>query len=117
MTSTTPEGRVAAALRAATISRRWKTRKLRWEGRVGAPDYFVLTAGYVFLIECKQPGARPRPAQMLEFERLSASGMDVLVLDNAANAEALAEAIEKYIAGEPSDIDKFSFKRFRKWES
>ena len=117
MTSTTPEGRVAAALRAATISRGWETRKLKWEGRVGAPDYFVLASGCVFLIECKQPGARPRATQMLEFERLSASGMDVLVLDNAANAEALAESIERYITGEYSDIDKFSFRRFRRWES
>lgn len=113
--TTTPEGRVAAALRSATIARRWETRKLKWEGRVGAPDYFILAAGRVFLIECKQPGARPRSSQMLEFERLNAAGLDVLVIDDAADAEPLANEIESALAGAPNRLEEFSFKRYRRW--
>lgn len=116
MTSTTPEGRVAAALRAATISRGWETRKLKWEGRVGAPDYFVLASGCVFLIECKQPGARPRASQMLEFERMFSAGLDVLVIDNAADADNLAHEIENAVNGWPNRLSAFSFRRFRRWE-
>lgn len=87
--TTTPEGRVAAALRQAVIEAGGEIRKLKWEGRNGAPDYFILFHGRIFLIECKAPGQRPRASQMLEFERLLAQDIMVLVLDKAEEAKTL----------------------------
>ena len=91
--TTTPEGRVAAALRQAVIEAGGEIRKLRWEGRNGAPDYFVILRGKVWLIECKAPGKRPRASQMLEFERLFTSCIMVLVIDQAGDAKTLIKML------------------------
>lgn len=110
MTTTTPEGRVAAALRQAAIEAGAEIRKLSWEGRNGAPDYFVLLDGRVMLIECKAPGGRPRAQQILEAERLLRNGLEVLVLDDAADAAALMRAVAD---GDTEALGRFSFTRFR----
>lgn len=122
--TTTPEGRVAAALRQAVIEAGGEIRKLRWEGRNGAPDYFVILRGKVWLIECKAPGKRPRASQMLEFERLLQAGINVLVIDNAAHAQGLVTMLAArsccfdkcYIdkAGAYFRLEDFRFQRFRK---
>lgn len=91
--TTTPEGRVAAALRQAVIEAGGEIRKLKWEGRNGAPDYFVLFHGNIFLIECKAPRQRPRASQMLEFERLLTNGIMVLVIDQAGDAKTLVRML------------------------
>lgn len=115
----TPEGRVAAALRQAVIEAGGEIRKLRWEGRNGAPDYFVILKGKVWLIECKAPGKRPRAAQMLEFERLLQAGVNVLVIDNAAHAKGLVTllATRSCCTGKGDEfcrIQDFKFQRYRK---
>ncbi len=117
--TTTPEGRVAAALRQAVIEAGGEIRKLRWEGRNGAPDYFVILNGKVWLIECKAPGKRPRASQMLEFERLLQAGINVLVIDNAAHACGLVEILTTCgcVAGRREtfcSISDFAFQRYRK---
>jgi hypothetical protein len=117
--TTTPEGRVAAALRQAVIEAGGEIRKLRWEGRNGAPDYFVVLNGKVWLIECKAPGKRPRASQMLEFERLLQAGINVLVIDNAAHARGLVEILTTCgcVAGRREtfcSISDFAFQRYRK---
>lgn len=117
--TTTPEGRVAAALRQAVIEAGGEIRKLRWEGRNGAPDYFVILNGKVWLIECKAPGKRPRASQMLEFERLLQAGINVLVIDNAAHARGLVEILTTCgcVAGRREtfcSISDFAFQRYRK---
>ena len=117
--ATTPEGRVAAALRQAVIEAGGEIRKLRWEGRNGAPDYFVILRGKVWLIECKAPGKRPRASQMLEFERLLQAGINVLVIDNAAHARELVEILTTRgcVAGSRDtycSISDFRFQRYRK---
>lgn len=117
--TTTPEGRVAAALRQAVIEAGGEIRKLRWEGRNGAPDYFVILRGKVWLIECKAPGKRPRASQMLEFERLLQAGINVLVIDNAAYARGLVEILATCgcVAGRREtfcSISDFKFQRYRK---
>lgn len=93
--TTTPEGRVAAALRKAAIERGFEIRKLKWDGRNGAPDYFLAKDGRIVLVECKQPGSRPRKSQLTEFVRLSRAGVCVLVLDRADDAEILARQIDE----------------------
>ena len=117
--TTTPEGRVAAALRQAVIEAGGEIRKLRWEGRNGAPDYFVILNGKVWLIECKAPGKRPRASQMLEFERLLQAGINVLVIDNAAHAKCLVELIVTRSCcierpGTFCKFEDFRFQRYRK---
>lgn len=108
--TTTPEGRVAAALRKAAIERGFEIRKLRWEGRNGAPDYFLAKDGRVVLVECKQPRGRPRKSQMIEFDRLSRAGVCVLVLDRADDAEILARQIDE---GSQRLRVNFSWSRFK----
>ena len=89
----TPEGRVADALRAAAQAHGVLLRKLRWEGRVGAPDYLAAYAGRVYFIETKAPGEHPRPSQIAEFNQLARAGLPVAVIDNTADARAVIERI------------------------
>ena len=80
--TTTPEGRVAAALRQCVINACGEIRKVEWGGRVGAPDWLVMLHGRAVFIETKAPGARPRKSQIVEFGRIErASGIPVLVID------------------------------------
>lgn len=57
------------------------TRKLKWIGRVGAPDRLVILNGPHF-VELKRPGGKPRPEQLREFERMGKAGAPVHVLDS-----------------------------------
>lgn len=113
--TTTPEGRVAAALRKAAIERGFEIRKLKWEGRNGAPDYFLAKDGLIVLVECKQPGSRPRKSQMTEFDRLSQAGVCVLVLDRADDAEDLTSLIGWFV-GDYALVPvkkRFGYERFK----
>lgn len=113
--TTTPEGRVAAALRKAAIERGFEIRKLRWEGRNGAPDYFLAKDGKIALVECKQPGSRPRKSQMTEFDRLAQAGVCVLVLDRADEAEELVDSLNEFLGYGALCVAsaKFGWKRFK----
>jgi hypothetical protein len=54
------------------------TRKLKWIGRVGAPDRLVLFPTYHFLVELKKPkGGLLEAHQVREHARLRAAGLDV----------------------------------------
>ena len=80
--TTTPEGRVSAALRQCVIKAGGEIRKVEWVGRVGAPDWLVMLHERAVFIETKAPGARPRKSQRVEFGRIErASGIPVLVID------------------------------------
>ena len=113
--TTTPEGRVAAALRKAAIERGFEIRKLRWEGRNGAPDYFLAKDGKIALVECKQPGGRPRKSQFTEFERLARAGVCVLVLDRADEADELIRRLNDFVGFGALSVasSKFCWKRFK----
>lgn len=89
----TPEGKVAAALIKAVKARGGFIRKLRWENRVGAPDYLIAIRGYVYFVETKAPGEKVRPAQAAEFRKLKDAKKSVLVLDRAELAETLVEIL------------------------
>lgn len=84
--TTTPEGRVSAALRQCVIQAGGEIRKVMWQGRVGAPDWLVMLKGGAIFVETKAPGEIPRMSQMIEFRRISqASGIPVLVIDRCAD--------------------------------
>lgn len=89
----TPEGQVAAALIKAVEARGGFIRKLKWENRVGAPDYLIAFCGAVYFVETKAPGKKVRPSQAAEFRRLGEAGIHVLVLDSVDRAEELTEAL------------------------
>lgn len=77
----TPEHSIAQVLVHAAADAGLTIRKLRWEGRVGAPDYVILASGRAFFVETKAPGEKPRPSQLAEFARLEKSGFPVAVVD------------------------------------
>lgn len=115
--TTTPEGRVSAALRQCVINAGGEIRKVQWQGRVGAPDWLVMLAGGAVYVETKAPGARPRKSQLVEFGRIErASGIPVLVIDRASDAKDVISALLSRFEG---NLDvyrdlccKYSFDRF-----
>lgn len=115
--TTTPEGRVSAALRQAVISYGGEIRKVLWQGRVGAPDWLVMLCGSALFVETKAQGCVPRRSQMVEFSRIyRACGIPVLVIDRAEYAEDIIDALLSRAEGDDETyrlmIEKFSFERF-----
>lgn len=114
--TTTPEGRVSAALRQAVINCGGEIRKVQWQGRVGAPDWLVMLCGSAIFVETKAPGEVPRRSQIVEFRRISrASGIPVLVMDRAEDADVVIDALLSRHEGNHEAyrliIEKFSFER------
>lgn len=115
--TTTPEGRVSAALRQAVINCGGEIRKVQWQGRVGAPDWLVMLCGCAVFVETKAPGGVPRRSQRAEFSRISrASGIPVLVIDRADDAAAIINALLSRAEGNDESylrlIEEYSFERF-----
>lgn len=59
-----------------------EVRKLKWIGRRGAPDRFVMVFGRNFFVELKAPGKKPRGQQSKEIETLRKMGVGVWVVDS-----------------------------------
>ena len=115
--TTTPEGRVSAALRQAVINYGGEIRKVLWQGRVGAPDWLVMIWGGAVFVETKAPGGVPRRSQMVEFSRISrASGIPVLVIDRAEDAIDIIDALLYRSEGNSEAYirlcEEYSFKHF-----
>ena len=115
--TTTPEGRVSAALRQAVIRYNGEIRKVQWQGRVGAPDWLVMMNGGALFVETKAPGEVPRRSQMVEFRRISrASGIPVLVIDRAEYVFDVIDALLYLAEGDYEAyrrmIEDYSFERF-----
>ena len=107
--TTTPEGRVSAALRYHVISYRGEIRKVQWQGRVGAPDWLVMLCGGALFV--------PRHSQMVEFRRIyRESGIPVLVIDQAEDAIGIIDALLSRAEGNLEAyhrlIEEYSFERF-----
>ena len=75
-------------------------RKVQWVGRLGAPDRLVMlprgrassgsfSACSTLWVELKAPGAKPRPSQVREHERMRAMGQCVVVIDSIEGVEEL----------------------------
>lgn len=115
--TTTPEGRVSAALRQYVINHCGEIRKVQWQGRVGAPDWLVMMWGGAPFVETKAPGDVPRRSQIVEFRRIyRASGIPVLVIDRAEDAMCVIDALllrsEGNLEAYRSMIEEYSFERF-----
>lgn len=74
-----------------------ETRKVKWIGRRGAPDRFVMLYGG-FFVETKPPGGQPRPEQEKEIEALRKSGVGVFVVDSYESVDRclVLQAAEAY---------------------
>lgn len=59
-----------------------EVRKVAWIGRRGAPDRLVMLPELLLWVELKRPGAKPRPSQVREHERMRAMGQVVAVIDS-----------------------------------
>lgn len=57
-----------------------EVRKAEWVGRRHCPDRRVMHAKRCVWVECKRPGAKPRPGQLREHARMRLLGEDVIVL-------------------------------------
>ena len=76
-------------------------RKIQWIGRVGAPDRLVMLPtwcmpnpkldGATIWVELKAPGAKPRPSQIREHERMRSMGQRVVVIDSIEGVEELLQ--------------------------
>ena len=73
-------------------------RKVKWVGRRGAPDRFVMVYGLHFFVELKAPGEKPRPEQVREIELLKTRGVGVYVLDSIDTVERLLDTM-RWITG------------------
>lgn len=102
----TPEGKLVSAIKSFVAARGGLVRKCSWEGRIGAPDLFILYAGRHCWVECKAPGERPRVPQEREIDRMRmVGGCTVVWVDsmeaflefwrawNSGNAEGVAHGI------------------------
>lgn len=76
-----------------------EVRKIQWIGRIGAPDRLVMLPDWepspgnrysrTFWVELKAPGAKPRPSQLREHERMRKMGQRVEVIDSIDGVEEL----------------------------
>ena len=67
-----------------------EVRKLKWIGRMGAPDRVMMYKGRTLWVELKAPNGSLRPAQLREHVRMYEAGQQVIVLWNV-------DAIEKLV--------------------
>lgn len=67
------------------ITAGWFCRKLKWVGRVGAPDRLFIKGSRVVFIEFKAAGERPKGFQATEHDRMRAAGAEVHVVDKVAD--------------------------------
>lgn len=64
-----------------------EVRKVRWIGRRGAPDRFVMMRGIACFVELKRPGGEAEEHQIREHERLLDAGCFVAVVDTKAKVD------------------------------
>ena len=69
-------------------------RKVQWIGRNGAPDRLVMLPSpnfrnHAVWVELKAPGAKARPSQLREHERMRKMGQRVVVIDSIDGVEEL----------------------------
>ena len=71
-----------------------EVRKAEWVGRRHCPDRRVMHVKRRAWVECKRPGAKPRPGQLREHERMRALGEDVVVLSTYDEVDAFLETLK-----------------------
>lgn len=71
------------------------TRRLRWVGRVGAPDRILIHRGWIVFVETKATTGRLTPPQIAEHARMRAAGAWVVVVDGEEGVDALIASVAK----------------------
>lgn len=66
-----------------------EVRKVKWIGRRGAPDRFVMLPGAGVWVELKAPGVEPELYQRREHARMRTMGQRVEVIDSFAGVDAI----------------------------
>jgi len=70
-----------------------EVRKVKWIGRRGAPDRFVMVCGLNFFVELKAPGKKPSEQQRYEIESLKSRDVAVYVVDSINAVDQLLSTI------------------------
>lgn len=87
---TPSEGYVQKEVVKFAEARGWLGRKMKYEGRSGAPDFFFFgPGGKILIVEFKAPDEKPRIQQEREHKRLRALGFTIHVIDNVEAGKAL----------------------------
>jgi hypothetical protein len=86
---------IAKHLKRVVVALGGEVRKVRWEGRAHAPDYFVMLYrhGKACWVETKAPGENARAGQQREHDRMRRAGCEVHVLDTEERIEEWAAAL------------------------
>lgn len=88
------ENKVEAYLTIGVIEAGGDTRKVEWIGRKHAPDRRVMHPKRCAFVELKRPGAKARPGQLREHERMRAMGEDVVVLSTLEEVDTFLETLK-----------------------
>lgn len=88
------ENKVESYLHIGVIEAGGETRKVEWVGRKHAPDRRVMHPKRRCWVELKRPGAKARPGQLREHDRMRAMGEDVVVLSTLEEVDAFLETLK-----------------------
>lgn len=75
-------------------ARGWLQRKVKYQGRHGAPDRWFFKAGVVLIVEFKRPGGRRPIHQRRELDRLRAEGFEAHYCDSIPDFAAHLDRLE-----------------------
>lgn len=64
-------------------------------GQAGVPDRIIFYKGKTILVELKVPGAKPRPNQVMQINRIKSQAIPCLVLDSKEKVDWFIERIRK----------------------
>ena len=64
-------------------------------GQAGVPDRIIFYKGKTILVELKAPGAKPRPNQVMQINRIKSQAIPCLVLDSKEKVDWFIERIRK----------------------
>jgi len=76
------EANIEEPVCAAAEAAGWVVRKVKWIGRVAAPDRLMARDGEILLVEFKRPGETPRATQVREHKRFADVGVKIHVIDS-----------------------------------
>lgn len=92
------ESAIEAALVAEVKARGGEVRKVKWIGRRGAPDRFVMVPSPPGFprsawVELKATGKEPEPHQVREHERMRRMGQHVVVVNSLEGIQELLQCL------------------------
>ena len=86
---------IVRRLKKQCASNEWQLRKLRYEGRKGAPDWLILGTGMHCFVECKAPGKRAKVGQKEELLTLLRAGCFANEVSSLDEVDALVQVLQR----------------------